>query len=40
MMAIEKKNMPWGRRLSAPLGVFLIGLALPIAVNGTVLSLF
>ena len=24
VMAIEK-NMPWGRRLSAPLGVFLLG---------------
>jgi predicted metal-binding membrane protein len=39
IMAIEK-NVSWGRRLSVPLGVFLIGLALPIAVNGTVLSLF
>jgi predicted metal-binding membrane protein len=24
VMAVEK-NMPWGRRLSVPLGVFLLG---------------
>jgi predicted metal-binding membrane protein len=29
VMAIEK-NMPWGRKLSAPLGVALIGLGLLI----------
>jgi predicted metal-binding membrane protein len=33
VMAIEK-NMPWGRRLSAPLGLFLIGLGVPIALTG------
>jgi predicted metal-binding membrane protein len=37
VMAIEK-NAPWGRRLSAPLGVFLLGLGLAVALNGTVLS--
>ena len=35
VMAIEK-NASWGRRMSAPLGVFLIGLALACAVNGSV----
>jgi predicted metal-binding membrane protein len=35
VMALEK-NMPWGRRLSAPLGVFLLGLGLPIALTGMV----
>jgi predicted metal-binding membrane protein len=39
VMAIEK-NAPWGRRLSAPLGVFLLGLGLPLAVNGMVWPLF
>jgi predicted metal-binding membrane protein len=32
VMAVEK-NMPWGRRLSAPLGVALIGLGLALAVS-------
>jgi predicted metal-binding membrane protein len=32
IMAIEK-NMPWGRRLSAPLGVFLLGLGVPLALS-------
>ena len=32
VMAIEK-NMPWGRRLSAPLGVFLLGLGLSLALT-------
>jgi predicted metal-binding membrane protein len=35
VMAVEK-NMPWGRRLSAPLGVFLVGFGLALAVTGTV----
>jgi predicted metal-binding membrane protein len=39
VMAIEK-NMPWGRRLSAPLGVFLLGLGLPIALVTVVWPLF
>lgn len=34
VMATEK-NMPWGRRLSAPLGIFLIGCGLALAVAGT-----
>jgi predicted metal-binding membrane protein len=33
VMAVEK-NMPWGRRLSAPLGVILLGLGLIMAVQG------
>jgi len=32
VMAIEK-NMPWGRRLSAPLGVFLLGWGLSLALT-------
>jgi predicted metal-binding membrane protein len=32
VMAIEK-NAPWGRRLSAPLGVFLLGLGLAVALT-------
>jgi predicted metal-binding membrane protein len=32
VMAIEK-NMPWGRRLSAPLGVFLLGWGLVLFVS-------
>jgi predicted metal-binding membrane protein len=32
VMALEK-NMPWGRRLSAPIGVFLLGLGLPLALT-------
>ncbi len=39
IMAIEK-NMPWGRRLSAPLGVFLVGLGLPIALTTMTWPLF
>ena len=35
VMAIEK-NLPWGRRLSAPLGVLLLGAAgVTVLVNGT-----
>jgi len=34
VMAIEK-NMPWGRRLSAPLGIVLIGSGLVLALAGT-----
>jgi predicted metal-binding membrane protein len=33
VMAVEK-NMPWGRRLSAPLGVFLLLGGLAIVVSG------
>jgi len=33
-MATEK-NMPWGRRLSAPLGIVLIGSGLVLALAGT-----
>ncbi len=32
VMAVEK-NMPWGRRLSTPLGVFLLGWALALFVS-------
>jgi predicted metal-binding membrane protein len=32
VMAIEK-NMPWGRKMSAPLGVALIGWGLLILLN-------
>ena len=32
VMAVEK-NMPWGRRLSAPLGLLLIGLGLIVAIG-------
>lgn len=39
VMAIEK-NMPWGRRLSAPLGVLLLGLGLPLALSSTGMHLF
>ena len=35
VMATEK-NVPWGRRLSAPLGVVLIGCGLALAVAGAV----
>ena len=35
VMATEK-NAPWGRRLSAPLGVVLIGCGVALAVAGTV----
>jgi predicted metal-binding membrane protein len=38
VMAVEK-NVPWGRRLSAPLGVFLIGLGLMLG-WGSALNLF
>jgi predicted metal-binding membrane protein len=34
VMATEK-NMPWGRRLSAPLGIVLIGSGLVLALAGT-----
>jgi predicted metal-binding membrane protein len=34
VMATEK-NMPWGRRLSAPLGIVLIGAGLALALAGT-----
>lgn len=34
VMATEK-NMPWGRRLSAPLGIVLIGSGLALALAGT-----
>jgi predicted metal-binding membrane protein len=34
VMATEK-NVPWGRRLSAPLGVVLIGCGLALALAGT-----
>jgi predicted metal-binding membrane protein len=33
VMAVEK-NMPWGRRLSAPLGVVLLAAAATVAFNG------
>ena len=33
VMALEK-NFPWGRRLSAPIGVLLLIGAMAIAVNG------
>ena len=32
VMAIEK-NAPWGRRLSAPLGLFLIGLGVMLGLG-------
>ena len=32
VMSIEK-NMPWGRRISTPLGVILIVLSLLVALN-------
>jgi predicted metal-binding membrane protein len=32
IMAVEK-NMPWGRRLSMPLGLLLLGWGLPMAVS-------
>jgi predicted metal-binding membrane protein len=35
VLAVEK-NMPWGRRLSAPLGVLLLAGGLALAVTGTV----
>jgi predicted metal-binding membrane protein len=35
VMAVEK-NAPWGRRLSAPLGLFLLGLGLSIALTAVV----
>jgi predicted metal-binding membrane protein len=35
VMAVEK-NMPWGRRLSAPLGLFLLGSGLALVVAGAV----
>jgi len=35
VMAIEK-NMPWGRRLGAPLGVFLLGWGLTLLFMSTV----
>jgi predicted metal-binding membrane protein len=35
VMAIEK-NMPWGRRLSAPLGVFLLGWGLALLFRSSV----
>jgi predicted metal-binding membrane protein len=35
VMAVEK-NMPWGRRLSAPLGVFLLVSGLALVAIGTV----
>jgi len=34
VMAIEK-NVPWGRRLSAPLGALLIGAAVVVAAMHT-----
>jgi predicted metal-binding membrane protein len=34
VMAVEK-NMPWGRRLSAPLGVVLLGWGLLVVVVAT-----
>jgi predicted metal-binding membrane protein len=33
VMAVEK-NMPWGKRLSAPLGVILLGWGLIMVVQG------
>jgi len=33
VMAVEK-NMPWGRRLSAPLGVILLGWGLILTLDG------
>ena len=33
VMAVEK-NMPWGRRLSAPLGAFLLTWGLILALTG------
>jgi predicted metal-binding membrane protein len=33
VMAVEK-NMPWGRRLSAPLGVILLGWGLILTLEG------
>jgi predicted metal-binding membrane protein len=39
IMAIEK-NMPWGRRLSLPLGVFLLGWGVPMALTSIVWPLF
>jgi predicted metal-binding membrane protein len=35
VMAVEK-NVPWGRRLSAPVGLLLLGFGLALAVTGTV----
>jgi predicted metal-binding membrane protein len=35
VMAVEK-NMPWGRRLAAPLGMFLIGCGLSVVLRGLV----
>ena len=35
VMAVEK-NMPWGRRLSTPLGVFLLALGLTTALPGII----
>jgi predicted metal-binding membrane protein len=37
IMAIEK-NMPWGRRMSAPVGVLLIAGGLILALAGAPLS--
>ena len=39
IMAVEK-NMPWGRRLSAPLGVFLLLWGFSLALTGMVWPLF
>ncbi len=36
VMAIEK-NMSWGRRLSAPIGVLLLGVGVPLFVHGLLL---
>jgi predicted metal-binding membrane protein len=32
VMAVEK-NVPWGRRLSAPIGFVLIGVALALGIS-------
>ena len=37
VMAVEK-NMPWGRRLSAPLGVALVAVGLVLSVTQTSLG--
>jgi predicted metal-binding membrane protein len=38
VMAVEK-NLPWGRRLSAPLGIVLLCCSLAVALEGILGSL-